>query len=47
MFNFFGKEELKCMFEEVGFINVRVCSFIGGVVVMYFGYKEKDNIKGD
>ncbi len=46
-FNFPGKEELKRMFEEAGFINVRVRSFTGGVAAMHLGYKEKDNTKGD
>ncbi|SUK47790.1 Ubiquinone/menaquinone biosynthesis methyltransferase UbiE [Staphylococcus aureus] len=35
------------MFEEAGFINVRVRSFTGGVAAMHLGYKEKDNTKGD
>ncbi len=43
-FNFPGKEELKRMFEEAGFINVRVRSFTGGVAAMHLG-KEKDNTK--
>ncbi|UBR33219.1 demethylmenaquinone methyltransferase [Bacillus sp. SD-4] len=45
-FNFPGKEELKRMFEEAGFINVRVRSFTGGVAAMHLGYKEKDNTLG-
>lgn len=38
---------MKGLFFEVGFNDIIVCSFIGGVVVMYFGYKENSFSKGD
>ncbi|MBO1197875.1 demethylmenaquinone methyltransferase [Staphylococcus simiae] len=46
-FNFPGKEQLKRMFEQAGFTNIKVRSFTGGVAAMHLGYKEKDTTKGD
>ena len=40
-FNFPGKEELKRMFEEAGFINVRVRSFTGALLQCTLAIKKK------
>ncbi|GEN53913.1 demethylmenaquinone methyltransferase [Halobacillus faecis] len=38
--DFPGKTELKSMFEEVGFKNVKVKSYTGGVAAMHMGEKQ-------
>lgn len=37
--DFPGKRELKTMFEDVGFVNVHVKSYTGGVAAMHMGEK--------
>ncbi|WP_066193199.1 MULTISPECIES: demethylmenaquinone methyltransferase [Gracilibacillus] len=43
--DFPGREELKRLFEEAGFVNVRFKGYTGGTVAMHVGEKQVENGK--